>query len=107
MLICEQGREDDVNVSQHTNVQTTFRGGAIDRVESSSTAIVKDMFKKETDLKIFLGQPLLRHDGSKGTITAAFGSTGRVRAEFVLPEGAAPLQPGEKVALVRRKYLYK
>jgi selenocysteine-specific elongation factor len=86
-------------------LQTTYREGTVDRVMANGLVIIKDMFKRETDMAVFIGQPVTSAHGIVGRITAPFGQTGKVRVEF--DGGGSRLVAGEKVAMVRRKFLYQ
>lgn len=58
------------------------------------------MFKKETDLSLFLGRTVTAGDGSPGTIDSGFGKSGKVRVSF--PSGAS-VAVGGPVTLAHSK----
>lgn len=63
-------------------VQLKFRKGVIDRVTNDGDAIVKDMFKKDSDLQLFKGNQVVAANGALGEILGSFGSSGKVRVSF-------------------------
>lgn len=54
----------------------------MERIDTSGHAIVKDMFKKDTDLTLFVGSEVLAPCGTSGKIMASFGKSGKVRVDF-------------------------
>ncbi len=64
-------------------VKVKERRGLIERVHNDESLIIKDLFKKETELSAFLGMkvevPLLKR---KGRIEATFGKSGKVKVEI-------------------------
>lgn len=59
------------------------RSGEVDRVTDPYTAIVKDLFKKGTDISKFLGLKVrLEPSGAQGTIDSSFGGSGKCRVVF-------------------------
>jgi ribosomal protein L35AE/L33A len=63
-------------------VQLKFRKGKVDRIDNSGHAIVKDMFKKDTDLSLFVGNEVVAACGTTGKIVSSFGKSGKVRVDF-------------------------
>lgn len=63
-------------------MQWKFRKGKVERLDASGHAIVKDMFKKDSDLSLFLGNEVLAPCGTVGKIIASFGKSGKVRVDF-------------------------
>lgn len=63
-------------------MQLKFRKGKVDRIDNSGHAIVKEMFKKDTDLMLFVGNEVLAACGTVGKIVASFGKSGKVRVDF-------------------------
>lgn len=58
--------------------------GLIDRVnDGGRTVIIKDLFKKETNIQMFTGLELfVPKTGAKGKIQGTFGKTGKIKAVF-------------------------
>ncbi|GJQ79541.1 hypothetical protein Trydic_g16388 [Trypoxylus dichotomus] len=56
--------------------------GCIERVVSNDTAIVKNMFKKETPLEKFLGLKVKNCFGEVGRIDSTFGKSGKIKICF-------------------------
>jgi hypothetical protein len=83
-------------------MQTKFRFGVVDRIHSDGSAILKDIFKKETDLSRFLQVPLIFENGSHGVLVSRFGQTGKAKATV---SGVQPL-PGQKVCALLIKYAF-
>eukprot|EP00892_Ulva_mutabilis_P008861 jgi/Ulvmu1/6347/UM029_0055.1 len=75
-----------------------FRKGVIDRITNDGDAIVKDMFKKDSDLRIFKGNQIVATSGATGEILGSFGSSGKVRVSFL-----GPVQRGEVVTMRMKK----
>ena len=85
-------------------MQTKYRTGKIDRVEKSGNAIVRDMFKRETDFALFKDRTVIAATGARGRITGQFGQAGKVRVEFV--RGSSLLSKMDDVAMVTKKYVF-
>lgn len=60
------------------------REGVIDRFANSMAVIVRRMFKKGTDISVFLGQDVSLGD-LKGTIDSAFGKSGKIKVVLFEP----------------------
>jgi len=85
-------------------VQTKWREGVIDRVDAGGqTTILRDMFKRETNVAPFLGMRVVAASGEQGTLQAAFGKSGKVRAHF---PGGAPTGADMRVALCFRRFVH-
>lgn len=54
----------------------------VDRVTNDGDAIVRDMFNKDSDLRIFKGNQVIAANGAAGEILGSFGSSGKVRVSF-------------------------
>lgn len=52
--------------------------GSIDRVKNETEIIGKNMFKKETNIKLFLGLKVTLSTGETGIIDGSFGQNGKV-----------------------------
>lgn len=85
-------------------LQAKFRDGIIDRMDNAAgSLIIKDMFKKETDLKAFLGLTVVAATGQVGVLQQPFGKSGKVKASFangLPPAGTLGIQ------LRFRKYIF-
>ena len=64
---------------------------------------VDQLFKKETNLKAFLGMKVILESGEIGEIKASYGTDGQVRIDF--PSGTEA-NVGDVVSLPFRRYLY-
>jgi ribosomal protein L35AE/L33A len=73
-------------------------------VERAGSAIVKDMFKKKTNIELFIGRPVLAASGAKGAVVGSFGQSGKVRVEF--EDRLAPVSKDERIALVIQKGIF-
>jgi selenocysteine-specific elongation factor len=82
-----------------------YREGVVDRVEGSGKVIVRGMFKRESDLHLFVNEVVQTADGREGRIEGAFGLSGKVRVDF--EPSAARIEQGQQVAMVRRKFLFQ
>lgn len=61
-------------------VKIKERRGIVERVHNDQSLIIKEMFKKETDLSIFLGMSVtVSKLDRKGTIDSTFGKSGKVK----------------------------
>jgi selenocysteine-specific elongation factor len=59
------------------------RVGRIERVVDNYTLLVKDLFKKETNVNLFIGKTVvIKATGNIGKIDAAFGKSGKVKVHF-------------------------
>lgn len=57
--------------------------GHIDKVLDNYTVIVKDLFKKETNLQFFMDKDIsILSTGAVGRVAAAFGKSGKVKVMF-------------------------
>ncbi|XP_022905682.2 selenocysteine-specific elongation factor [Onthophagus taurus] len=59
-----------------------YKEGIIERYSDPNVAIVKNMFKKETDLRMFIGFFVTSSDGRRGKIDGGFGKSGKVKVVF-------------------------
>jgi hypothetical protein len=69
--------------------------GVVDRLEEGSSAggvslVGKSLFKKETDMSIFMGLRVHTRAGQSGAIVASFGKGGKFKAHFPTPEVVDP-----------------
>eukprot|EP01117_Protostelium_nocturnum_P013690 TRINITY_DN5133_c0_g1_i2.p1 TRINITY_DN5133_c0_g1~~TRINITY_DN5133_c0_g1_i2.p1 ORF type:complete len:204 (+),score=55.15 TRINITY_DN5133_c0_g1_i2:214-825(+) len=57
--------------------------GSIDRIADEYTLIGKDLFKKETDMSLFVGLKIKKlSDGEIGVIECPFGKSGKFKVRF-------------------------
>eukprot|EP01102_Stenamoeba_stenopodia_P016219 TRINITY_DN5645_c0_g1_i2.p1 TRINITY_DN5645_c0_g1~~TRINITY_DN5645_c0_g1_i2.p1 ORF type:complete len:441 (-),score=109.62 TRINITY_DN5645_c0_g1_i2:9-1331(-) len=78
--------------------------GGIDRVTDERTLIGKNLFKKETNINLFIGLKVQRSsDGSVGVIESAFGKSGKFKVFFA--NGTTKDTNGTLI-LRFKKYLY-
>ena len=59
--------------------KTKRKQGQVDRLHDAETLIVKNMFKKETNLNLFMNMKVSLSTGEKGKIASAFGTSGKVK----------------------------
>lgn len=79
--------------------------GGIDRVADAYNLIGKNLFKKETDMNLFVGLKVQRtSNGAVGIIEGAFGKSGKFKVRF--PEGGQTDTQGNLV-LNYKRYLYR
>jgi len=75
------------------------REGIIERMSNEQEVIVKDLFKKETNLELFTGLSVVLSTGEKGLIEGSFGQSGKVKVrvmEGLSKETVARLPTGKK-----------
>ncbi len=60
-----------------------MRTGVIERASNESEVIVKDLFKKETNIDLFVGLSAVFSTGEKGTIDGTFGQSGKVKVRVM------------------------
>jgi selenocysteine-specific elongation factor len=56
--------------------------GLVERAPSDSTVIVKNMFKKETNLQLFANMKVRLSTGENGVIEGGFGQSGKVKVSI-------------------------
>ncbi|KAA0712859.1 Selenocysteine-specific elongation factor [Triplophysa tibetana] len=59
--------------------------GAVERVTDDYTVIGRNLFKKETNLQLFVGLKVTLSTGETGTIEGGFGQSGKIKIR--IPEG--------------------
>jgi len=57
------------------------RSGIVDRLHDAETLIVKNIFKKETNLDLFTGLRVTLDSGETGKIIGPFGKSGKIKVE--------------------------
>ncbi len=82
------------------------KGGVIEKFFDDYTVIIKDMFKKETNLGLFMNKDVfVDENGLKGKMSASFGSSGKVKVVF--SENVKEKYPeliGKTVHIINKKY---
>jgi selenocysteine-specific elongation factor len=59
------------------------KSGKVEKIIDNYTLLVKDLFKKETNINLFIGKTVvLKNTLNKGRIDSAFGKSGKVKAFF-------------------------
>jgi len=72
-----------------------IRSGKIEKVLDSMTVLVKDLFKKETNMELFVGKKVqIKEMGKTGTVDSTFGKSGKVK---VIVNGGVPEELKEKI----------
>lgn len=86
------------------------REGTVERWADSRTAIVRGLFKKETDMTPFEGMRVECCGGHAGVLQGAFGKSGKVKVVFSSPlfepEQDAAASPAYAVYLSYKKFVY-
>ena len=59
------------------------RTGVVERASNEQEVIVKDLFKKETNIDLFVGLSAVFSTGEKGTIDGTFGQSGKVKVRVM------------------------
>ncbi len=86
------------------------RLGKVEKVIDPNTVLVKDLFKKETNVQVFLGRKVeLRSLSLVGTIDSTFGKSGKVKVTVPhpIPEAAREGLVNSEVAMKIEKELFK
>ncbi|MFH4975157.1 hypothetical protein AB6A40_001866 [Gnathostoma spinigerum] len=87
------------------------RMGKVERAESEHSLICTSLFKKETNIKTFIGMTVVLSNGQLGTIESPFGKAGKVRLrlhEGLKRDPSCPLNDQTnslEVHLYMKKYL--
>lgn len=80
----------------------------IERIQpDGTTAIVRGLFKKETDPNVYLNLKVVTGKGEVGTIEGPFGKSGKLRVSFqggINAQGRS--QEDNAVTLSCRRYVY-
>lgn len=78
--------------------------GGIDRVADEHTIIGKNLFKKETDINLFVGLKVQRtSNGDVGVIESAFGKSGKFKVYFA---NGGQTDPSGNLILEFKRFLY-
>ena len=59
------------------------RTGVVERASNEQEVIVKDLFKKETNIDLFVGLSAVFSTGERGTIDGTFGQSGKVKVRVM------------------------
>jgi Protein of unknown function (DUF663). len=89
--------------------------GVIDRVQDSSTLIIKDLFSKQSDISKFVGTKVeIPVAGCTGTIKGTFGQSGKIKVQSdkllfgeTDKEEAEKKLVGSEIVMKLKKYLFK
>ncbi len=81
------------------------RTGCIERMQpDGTTAICKQLFKKETDISVFTGLTVTTGGGVQGVIDGAFGKSGKFKVCF--QNGNVPGPEDKQLFLRFKRYVY-
>ncbi|GIY36448.1 selenocysteine-specific elongation factor [Caerostris darwini] len=113
---------DSGGLSQLKVFKEKFREGLVDRMVNDYQIIVKDLFKKETNIQIFTNLKVVLSTGEMGVIEGSFGQSGKVNvripnglstetisilsAKKGKKENVKEKLPDIKVVLKFKKYIY-
>ncbi|XP_034022541.1 selenocysteine-specific elongation factor [Thalassophryne amazonica] len=97
-----QGFEDksyaETSLPQLCIYKTKRKEGQVERVTDDYTVIGRNLFKKETNLQLFIGLKVTLSTGETGSIEGGFGQSGKYKIR--IPDG---LQPETKKLLSSKK----
>lgn len=79
--------------------------GIVDRVANQYEVIVKNMFKKETDIQRFVGLKVKLSSGEEGIIDGTFGQTGKIKIR--VPNGLKSVPVKGSFETIRVQLLFK
>lgn len=95
------------NLTQLKIVKTKEKTGLIERFPDGQSAIVKNMFQKNSNLMPFLGMIVELADGTKGRIEGSFGKSGKIKiATTVLDLDLSQLTQNSVVRLRFKKNIF-
>ncbi|XP_058488376.1 selenocysteine-specific elongation factor isoform X1 [Solea solea] len=87
-----QGFEDksyaETALSNLRIYKTKHKEGQVERVSDDYTVIGRNLFKKETNLQLFVGLKVTLSTGESGVIEGGFGQSGKFKIR--IPEGLGP-----------------
>ncbi|OQR66255.1 selenocysteine-specific elongation factor-like [Tropilaelaps mercedesae] len=78
------------NLSEIRVFKFKCKTGVVDRVPSDSEVIIKDMFKKETNIELFTGMKVTFSSGETGTIQGSFGKSGKTKVQLDFGQRMTP-----------------
>lgn len=86
LVVPVTAKELSANVLSRVRVfKQKERSGVVERQHDESTLIVTGLFKKETNLDLFVNMKIELSTGEKGVIEGGFGSSGKVRIRIMDP----------------------
>lgn len=59
------------------------KSGVVERAPSASSVIVKNIFKKETNLQVFVSMKVVFSTGEQGVIEGGFGQSGKIKINIL------------------------
>uniref|UniRef100_A0A0N5A7D6 Tr-type G domain-containing protein n=1 Tax=Parastrongyloides trichosuri TaxID=131310 RepID=A0A0N5A7D6_PARTI len=82
--------------------------GTIDRVENNYSIICKDMFKKESNIDLFINMNVIFSNGMVGKIDSSFGKSGKFRVTLLNPLSDDDFEgiKKEKLYLYMKKFVH-
>jgi len=81
------------------------REGSIERWHDDSVAVVKGLFKKETDIELFVGMQVVMADsGEVGIVEGSFGKSGKIKVRFRDP--VADKRSGRRLIMYFKRYVF-
>ena len=85
--------------------RTKSRSGVIERVDADgTTAICRDMFSKNSNMKVFMGMTVHGPGLNMGRIESSFGQNGKCKIYY--PKGINGKHQEEPVILKYKKYMF-
>lgn len=72
------------NLSEVRVFKMKCKTGVVERAPNENEVIVKDLFKKETNIDLFAGMKVEFSSGERGTIQGPFGQSGKVKVQLDL-----------------------
>ncbi|GFY67593.1 selenocysteine-specific elongation factor [Trichonephila inaurata madagascariensis] len=78
-------KKDNECLSKLRVYKEKFREGFVDRMVNDSQVIVRDLFKKETNIQIFTNLKVVLSTGEIGVIEGSFGKSGKINVQ--IPNG--------------------
>lgn len=91
--------------------------GVVERLVNENTVIVKNIFKKETNIEVFVGLKVTLSTGETGIIESSFGQSGKIKVyvkdglnqeaiDSLSSKGKAERKTAIVVTLLFKKYIY-
>jgi selenocysteine-specific elongation factor len=84
------------------------RSGSVDRVDNDPYVVIgKDLFKKETNMNMFVGMKISYLEdgtGEAGVVESAFGLSGKFKVRFQNPQKKVP--PGTPLFFFFKRYIF-
>lgn len=102
--VTDSESESNLELSALKIFKTKQREGVVDRVVNDREIICKGLFKKETDMSLFIGKRISTDtDGELGVILGSFGKAGKFKVDF--REGTKATK-GDKIYLRFIQYMF-